>query len=258
MHNTQVLKIPTGQKLFNAGIKIYEQVRLTARVARREIKDVYLVNFIEQSIIEGETVLDIGSKDAEILSLMHKNVGATGRIIAFQSEPGLYLRLGHLKSLLRWKNIELEFIRLSNSLKTKEHVITSAEQHVYDNAMVINLEENIKTFGSYKIAFATMDNYCGMWGVKPGFIKIDANGNELKLLKGLINTLQTFKPRIFLKCEEKIAGKQAILDTFLFLKQMNYKGHFFLDAMRIPIRNFDFDTYQNACKDFYCKYFIFE
>ena len=85
-----------------------------------------------------------------------------------------------------------------------------------------------------------------------------SGGNELKLLKGAITILKNDKPKILLKCEERLAGAQNVLETFKYLQQLGYTGFFVLDTIRIPIVNFDFNLYQNTCNNFYCNNFMFE
>ena len=104
----------------------------------------------------------------------------------------------------------------------------------------------------------TLDNYCEKNNIHPSFLKIDACGNELKLLKGGVKILKADKPKILLKCEERLAGAQNVLETFKYFQQLGYKGYFVLDTIRIPVVNFDFKLYQNTYNNFYCNNFMFE
>ncbi len=67
-----------------------------------------------------------------------------------------------------------------------------------------------------------------------------------------------YKPKILLRCDQRIAGKQKVMTTFQFLTELNYSGHFILDTINIPLINFDFNVYQNEHNDFYCNEFMFE
>ncbi len=89
-------------------------------------------------------------------------------------------------------------------------------------------------------------------------MKINADGNELQILRSALDTLKNDKPKLILRCDQRIAGKQNVRDTFKFLSGLNYKGHFVLDTIGIPLVNFDFNIYQNECNDFYCTEFMFE
>src|SRR5664279_221421 len=115
MLNPVLVKLSENQNILTAGIKLLEQYKLSLRAGKRKKKDTSLVNFIEESIEAGDTVLDIGSKDSDHLYFMRRKLRASGKIIAFQSQPGIYQELIHLKQILDWKNVELEFMKLSDT-----------------------------------------------------------------------------------------------------------------------------------------------
>ena len=191
---------------------------------------------------------------------MRRKLKQSGKIIAFESRPYLYQHLFHLKKILDWKNVQLEQTRLSNTSGTEPlyNTLNTKYNSLSHGAIIINMNENISNYGPNKATLHTLDNYCSSQNIQPDFLKIDAEGNELKILKGAINILKSYKPKILVKCEEKVAGAQKVLETFKLLMQLNYTGSFVLDTIRIPLINFDFNVYQNACKDFYCSNFMFE
>lgn len=86
-----------------------------------------------------------------------------------------------------------------------------------DNVGMANM-----TIGSLKTT--TIDNYCNDYGIIPKFIKIDAEGFELRILKGAIETLEKHKPKLVLEVNESaLVSKGTSKDElFTFLDKNNY------------------------------------
>ena len=248
------------QQIVAVAVKILKLFKLSFRAVRRKPESYSVVNYIERSIKEGDIVFDIGLREDDYLYIIRRRVGKSGRIIAFESRPYLLQQLAHIKKILRWKNVELEPLLLSDTSSTKTiYNSVNTNYHVSSHgAIIININGSPADSIANKIEVDTLDNYCGKNNIRPSFLKIDVGGNELKLLKGGINTLKNDKPKILLKCEERLAGAQNVLETFKYLQQLGYTGFFVLDTIRIPIVNFDFNLYQNTCNNFYCNNFMFE
>ena len=250
-------KIAETRLAFSVTAKFLKFFRLSFRVGRLRRQSSGIVNFIERSINKDDVVINIGSGEDDYLYIILKRLGRSGKIIVFESQPELYQHLAHLKKIFKWNNFKLESLLLSD-VRAEKIVYKSAHKASAYGAVVINIEDMPLEKSIYNITVETFDNYCGKNNIKPSFLKIDAAGNELKVIKGAMCTLKTYKPKILLKCEERLAGAQNVLETFKYLQQLGYTGFFVLDTIQIPIINFDFNLYQNTCNNFYCNNFIFE
>ena len=105
----------------------------------------------------------------------------------------------------------------------------------------------------------TLDLYCKQHNIKPDFLKIDVEGNELKVFQGGVDTLKKYKPKILVEIEAKHVGQERVLETFEFLKAFGYHGHIIHGLIRQPLADFRFDKYQNINdRKNYCNNFIFE
>lgn len=256
---SSILK-PEQQQMGQIAAKIFKLFNLSFRAIRRRKDASGIVRYIESSIKEGDIIFDIGSEEDDYLYIIRRKLGRTGRIIAFESRPYLLQQLTHLKKIFGWKNVELESLIFSDSPCTKT-VYNSGDancRNVPHDAIIINMNDSKGDYVRETIQIDTLDNYCKKNNIHPSFLKIDADGNELKLLKGAMNTLKNDKPKILLKCEEKLAGANNVMETFRYLHQLNYSGYFVLDTIQIPVANFDFNLYQNTYNNFYCNNFMFE
>lgn len=184
--NTALLKFSEQQNVFATGIKMFELCKLSFRAGRCKKEDDSVVNYIENTIEEGDTVMDIGSQEGNYIYFMRKKLRQSGKIIAFESQPYLYQNLSHLKKILEWKNVELEFIMLSNTSGTEP--VYSRQNTKYNSSshstIIISINENLNNTTTNKITVQTLDYYCVTKNIQPDFLKIDAEGNELKIPSG--------------------------------------------------------------------------
>jgi FkbM family methyltransferase len=250
-------KISVQHRIIGVTAKLLKLFKLSLQAVKRK-QDAYgVVNYIEKSIKKEDVVINIGSGEDDYLYIIRRKLGRSGKIIVFESRPYLYQQLTHLKNILKWSNVELESLVLSEIPATKV-VYKSAYKVPEHGAVVINIDDKPAESAVYNIVIETLDNYCKKNNLQPSFLKIDGAGNEFKILKGAMRTIEAYKPKILLKCEERLAGAQNILETFTYLQKLGYNGYFVLDAIQIPIVNFDFNLYQNTYRNFYCNNFMFE
>jgi len=250
-------KISKQYQLVSVTAKLLESFKLSFRAVKRKRESYGIVNYLVRSINKENVVINIGSGEDDYLYIMRRKLGKSGRIIVFESRTELFQRLAHLKKIFKLNNIDVEPLVLSDFPASKV-AYKSPHKFSAHGGIVINMADKRAESSVYNIVVETLDNYCEKKNIHPSFLKIDANGNELRLLKGSINILRRDKPKILLKCEERLAGAQNILETFDYLLQLGYKGYFMLDSIKIPVENFEFNLYQNTCNNFYCNNFMFE
>ncbi len=250
-------KISEQYQVVSVTAKLLKLFKLSFRAVKRKRESYGIVNYLERSINKEDVVINIGSGEDDYLYIIRRKLGKSGRIIVFEARTELFQQLEHLKKIFKWNNIEVESLVLSDFPASKV-AYKSPHKFFAHGGVVINIADKRAENSVYNIVVETLDNYCGKKNLHPSFLKIDANGNELRLLKGSINILRKDKPKILLKCEERLAGAQNILETFDYLSQLGYKGYFMLDTIKIPVENFEFNLYQNTCNNFYCNNFMFE
>lgn len=73
--------------------------------------------------------------------------------------------------------------------------------------------------GNYQVESFNLDSFSEQNKITPNIIKIDVEGAEMLVLKGAINILKQYKPRIFLSTHSVELEKEC-LD---FLKSLGYQ-----------------------------------
>lgn len=94
-----------------------------------------------------------------------------------------------------------------------------------------------------------------------GFVKIDAEGHELRVLEGGRATLAAHQPVVFVEVEQRHHA-EPIDTVFSFLQGLGYVGYFLLDGRWRTLAEFDVTRHQTAAvhdvkSAFYVSNFVF-
>ncbi len=204
--------------------------------------------------------MDIGAHKAGYTYWMINQVKNTGMVYAFEPQLHLYNYISRIKDLYKWDNLKIENLALSDEIKTTIlNIPHKPGKKSSTGATIVENEVSRSTGSTEKVKTETLDSYCNRNKIKPDFLKIDVEGNELRILRGGTNTLINCKPKILVEIEARCAGIERVFETFEFLGSLGYSGHFIQGSKRIPLALFSLDKNQNLknMKN-YCNNFTFE
>jgi FkbM family methyltransferase len=243
-------------------MRLIEGLKLVYRAYKyRNSGDKGGIAYLNASIKPGQIVFDVGAHKGGYLYWMRKCVGTNGRVFAFEPQSDLYNYLNKIKYLFNWTNVNIEHLALSDVVGnvTLYIPVNKVSKGSSPGATVVENKEGLH-FGKTEIVQTqTIDYYCDTYKLKPNFLKIDVEGNELHVLKGAKNILRNFKPKILIEIEARHVGKERVMETFNFLQALDYKGLFIKNDQFINLELFDFEKHQNfKDKSNYCNNFIFE
>lgn len=182
----------------------------------REINRIFSI-----SLKEGDIAIDIGANIGLHSLRMAGYTGKTGYVLCY--EPLEYLQRKILKNiqLNSFSNIHLFPFALSDK----------------DADKVFPMDEKIWNQGNFSIGPNEQGTQSQLVKIKIAdhlpeinqlnslqLIKIDVEGFELNVLKGLKNTISKFRPRIIFEYNEYHwkENNQSISDCYNFLKEYNY------------------------------------
>ena len=189
---------------YKINLLIYNNIHLFKFLLPHE-KDYYGMLLICKNS-KKETILDIGAS-LGISSLGFRNLGFKNKIYAF--EPNYYLYQNYLKkNFTKDKNIFLKNIALGNKNISKNmyfpyynsnliHYFSSFDKKYLLNSVKVTFPKLIKNLKikEKKILCRKYDDL--NLKIKPHFVKIDTEGYEEYILKGMKKTIMKYKP-IFL------------------------------------------------------------
>lgn len=246
----------------NIRMKLIEQVKLRHRAYKYEyVNDVGGIAYVKSVIKQGQTVMDIGSHKAGYLTFMLKQVGDKGKVFAFEPQSHLYEYIKKCKSLFKWDNVTIEHLALSDlpGTVTLYTPIDEAGKVSTPGATIVEHEDKSRFGITEQVSAETLDAYCDRNHVEPDFLKIDVEGNELRVFKGGLNTLKKYKPKIIVEIDSRQVGKEKVFETFNFLQTLSYTGYFISGKERIPIAEFSVEKHQaSADMKKFCYNFVFE
>lgn len=168
-------------------------------------------------IKEGSVILDVGAYIGDTTEALRSK----GVVHAFEPNPESF---ECLKYNMQGKDVVCRNIALSDHVHGYSVVVPN------DNIGMATIE--------YKGEFitTTIDNYCTDYGIIPDVFKIDAEGYELKILKGGAKTIKKYKPLLILEVNESalIAHGTSRKELFDYLDSI---GYIYSDIYGEPLGN---------------------
>ncbi len=244
-------------------MNITEKLSLFIRAYRYRYKhDPGGILFIKASLGPGHTVLDIGSHKAGYLYFMARHAAPGGKVIAFEPQEELYRYLLGIKNLFKWEHVNVENIAISDENGVATLFVPENKRKKDSScpgATIARSSDPSDYVSAATVVTETIDSYCSRMKISPDFIKIDVEGNELNVLRGGLATLKRCNPKIHIEIEARHAGRDKVMETFLFFKENGYTGHIIQGNKYIPLSSFSFEKHQNLSKKAsYCNNFTFE
>ena len=217
------------------------------------------IAFVHAVVAPGQTVLDVGAHKAAYSYTLLQCIGASGKLYAFEPQSNLYQYIQGLKQQFGWKNMTIEHLALSDQTGSVTlHIPTNTVKGGSSPGATIVEGYHADTAKTETVAMDTLDSYCEKHQIRPDFIKIDVEGNELKVFKGGVGVLQKYKPKILVEIEARHIGQAQVLETMRFLESLGYAGYCLQGFEHLPLSQFSFEHHQNQddMKN-YCNNFIF-
>jgi FkbM family methyltransferase len=168
---------------------------------------------IRQYVSVGDTVYDIGANIGYVSFLLARQVGAAGRVFAFEPVP---------------QNLAALRENIANNSFTNIHVLDAAasevngttEIRIAGNLSMASLVWHQDNASAEKISVKTVaiDELVKAGELPaPRFVKIDVEGAEGLAVRGMQHTIASAKPIVFIECSD--LGREV---TWPLLRDLNY------------------------------------
>jgi len=178
---------------------------------------------IKKMITKGESVIDIGANIGYFTLIFAKIVGAQGQVFAFEPDTENFNLLKKNISYNNYENVTVENLALSDFTgKTKLYISK------YNNGMHRIYPSLLCTEDFININVKTLDDYLEKidYHKKISFVKIDVEGSELNVLRGMKSIIEKNKILTILLefvPASLIEAKNDPMELLCFLKEYNFE-----------------------------------
>lgn len=180
------------------------------------------VAFIKEQCKEEMTIIDIGAHLGVISLTIAEVIKGKGKIYAFEPTPSTFKTLTQIVAL---NNRVSTILCINKAVAEKEGTVSFfIDNNEGSNANSL-VQKNERTRSGIKISTINIDQFVISNEIKQiDFIKIDAEGTELAVLKGGIKTLQQHQPKLILAIHPRLIKNNGddINEIYQLLISLNY------------------------------------
>ncbi|HRZ49576.1 MAG TPA: FkbM family methyltransferase, partial [Bacteroidales bacterium] len=176
-----------------------------------------------KSVKQGEIILDIGANIGYYSLLASKRIGGRGRIYAFEAAPETFKKLSANIQRNEIENVVAYNLAIADFRGTIDlHIADTRNSGM--SSIAAFAEESGQTV---TVPTDTIDNFVNDNSVdRIDRVKIDVEGAEMLVLKGMENTLRKFKPVIHIELIDsrlRDAGS-SLAELWAFLLDLGYRA----------------------------------
>jgi FkbM family methyltransferase len=151
-------------------------------------------DFYRQSIKNGDVVIDIGGH-LGLNAVAFSQLAPNGKVYVFEPAPNTFKIIHHTIALNKINNIEVFPQAISDSLGKTHFFINDSP--IADNANSLIEHRHDKKLLKIEVDLTSIDEFIQQQKLtKVNFIKVDAEGAELSVLKGAEYCMANFKPKM--------------------------------------------------------------
>lgn len=185
--------------------------------------------FIEGLDFTGKTVYDIGADQGIYTLFFARKVGKQGKVFTFEPNPVSFEHIVTNVGLNDFSHVEVRNVALGD-VRGKLTFAYLPNDPGTGTADALIREQILKLPGAQQtdVAVETLDHLVSNQQLpKPDFAKIDVEGLELNVLRGMKHVLQEHRPQLFIEIHgaDMKAKSENIARVANFLLDLDYKIH---------------------------------
>ncbi len=147
---------------------------------------------LKKILNSGDVFVDIGANIGWYTVLVGNIVGSEGKVIAFEPGSNIFAHLNRNVEINNFNNVVTENLAISDS--NGEIVLSGVNGKNGGGASIVRNSENYPDKSKETVKMVTFDNYIENHTIDHiKLLKIDVEGAEMLVLKGMLNTLREGK-----------------------------------------------------------------
>jgi FkbM family methyltransferase len=201
-------------------------------IIKKMYKETYglpVIYNIRKYLNEGDTFIDVGANIGYISAIATNIVGKKGEIHSFEPVPLYFNKLIKLKKINNQFSIHINQCALGNK-KRNTFIYQTKYDRIGDNTMILKFLKSNNVDKKINIKEIRLDEYITKNSIKNiKLIKIDVEGYEYFVLKGLSNFLKMVDDKPIIICEIQPKAYELlnvnILELEKYMENFSYKAY---------------------------------
>jgi FkbM family methyltransferase len=207
------------------------------RWTEKGVREPGVLKFVQDRIGEGSTVIDVGAHLGEWSLLFSELVGPSGRVVAFEPDPVARASLKKNLEMNGISNVTVEEECVSDRTGT---ALLRAERFGSGLSSIVSPHGRGTAYHELEVRSTTIDEYCETHRISPDWIKIDAEGSEPLIVRGMQRLIDQRHPQAILEfhsdgltSEEKGEAWSAVTERASSVEflQSRLRNHFYLEEL---------------------------
>jgi FkbM family methyltransferase len=207
------------------------------RWIEKDVREPGVLKFAEDRIGRGSTVFDVGAHVGEWTLLFSELVGSSGRVVAFEPDPVARASLKKNLEMNRISNVTVDEECVSD--KTGKAVLR-AERFGSGLSSIVGPHGRGTGYKELEVESTTLDEYCEKHDISPDWIKIDAEGSEPLIVRGMQGLIVNRHPQAILEFhsdsltdEEKRKAWSTVTERASNIEflQSRLRNHVYLESL---------------------------
>jgi len=157
--------------------------------------------FLQGLDLAGETVYDVGAYQGVFTLFFARAVGEKGRVVVFEPNPRSHQRILENVDLNGFTHVRVFAMALGNARGVAKLAYRRSEAEM--GSLHGDLQAGIAgkpDAATVDVPVDTLDGLIEREGLPPpDFVKVDVEGAEADVLAGMVHTLDTRRPRLFIE-----------------------------------------------------------
>jgi FkbM family methyltransferase len=162
------------------------------------------LSYVRTIVRRGDTVIDVGANFGAYAAALAKMVGSTGRVDAFEPQPDVFACLQQMLGNRPHVNL-LESALGASVGSGRIRIPTIAHGAVPEPALAHLALDDPTTQdageGEFDVSITTIDAHCAAFE-SLRYLKVDAEGTDLDVLRGGVETITRLRPFAQFECAE--------------------------------------------------------
>lgn len=181
--------------------------------------------FLDELVLEGETVFDVGGYEGVFTLFFARRVGSTGRVITFEPNPRNVSKIVENVRLNHFTHVQVRPLAVGSGtgratlvFPADETARGSLETRIADQ---IRQERGVLTVD---VEIDSLDHQVMAGTPEPDFVKLDVEGLERDVLEGMQQVIARRHPRLYIEMHgaDERAKLENVTDVTTFLWAAGY------------------------------------